>query len=104
MRPSPKLTLDDYQQLIRGLVVKRGFAKESVEQVFMLLVEEMGELGKAIRKTAGLKVDKKSRRHTVEEEAADVLWLLIDLCNRLEIELGPAFAKKEAKNIKRQWS
>lgn len=97
-------TLDDYQKLMAHLVVERGFDKETVPEVFTLLVEEMGELAKAIRKYNGQKVDKNSKHHDIEEEAADVFWLLIDLCNRLDIDLTKAFAAKEEKNQKRIWT
>jgi NTP pyrophosphatase (non-canonical NTP hydrolase) len=97
-------SLPEYQALVHRLVVERGFDKETVPEVFTLLIEEIGELAKAIRKANGQKVDQASRIHDVEEEAADVFWLLIDLCNRLDIDLASAFAAKEAKNQKRQWS
>jgi NTP pyrophosphatase (non-canonical NTP hydrolase) len=98
-----KPTLNDYQQLARELVIKRGFDKETVPEVFTILIEELGELAKAIRKTNGQKVDKNSRVYEVEEELADVFWLIIDLCNRLNIDLEQAFRNKEAKNQKRNW-
>ncbi len=97
------MSLPEYQKLIRRLIVERGFDKETVPEVFTLLVEEVGELAKAIRKTNGQKVDKTRRQHDVEEEAADVFWLLIDLCNRLNIDLAKAFAEKEDKNQNRTW-
>lgn len=97
------MELSDYQNLIKQLVIERGFDKETVPEVFTLLVEEMGELAKAIRKHNGQKVDLSRRQHEVEEEAADVFWLLIDLCNRLDINLAEAFSAKEAKNVKRVW-
>ena len=97
-------SLSDYQKLIRSLVVERGFDKETVPEVFTLLVEEVGELAKAIRKTNGQKIDKSRHQHDVEEELADVFWLLIDLCNRLDVDLAKAFADKEKINEKRQWS
>jgi len=97
------LTLSEYQRLVSELVVERGFDKETVPEVFTLLVEEMGELAKAIRQQNGQKVDVKSRAHDVQEEAADVFWLLIDICNRLDIDLAEAFASKERKNHKREW-
>jgi NTP pyrophosphatase (non-canonical NTP hydrolase) len=98
-----KTTLADYQDLVKKLVVERGFDKETVPEVFTLLVEEVGELAKAIRKANGQKVDKARRQHDVEEEAADVFWLLIDLCNRLDIDLAKAFEAKEKINQKRKW-
>ena len=99
-----KPSLQDYQALIRKLVVERGFDKETVPEVFTLLVEEIGELAKAIRKTNGQKTGAHSRQHEVAEEAADVFWLLVDLCNRLGVDLEAAFNAKETKNRKRNWS
>ena len=90
--------------MVRQLVIERGFDKETVPEVFTLLVEEVGELAKAIRKANGQKVDKASKVHDLEEEAADVFWLLIDLCNRLDIDLAKAFAAKEQKNRQRKWA
>ncbi|MDL2341868.1 MAG: MazG nucleotide pyrophosphohydrolase domain-containing protein [Patescibacteria group bacterium] len=96
-------TLADYQTLVAQLVVARGFDQETVPEVFTLLVEEVGELAKAIRKANGQKVDAQSQHHEVAEEAADVFWLLIDLCNRLGIDLQQAFLNKELKNANRVW-
>jgi NTP pyrophosphatase (non-canonical NTP hydrolase) len=98
-----KPTLADYQQLIRELVIERGFDKETVPEVFMLFLEEAGEFAKAARKVSGITTDKNSKVHNVEEEAADVFWLLIDLCNRLDIDLEKAFREKEVKNQQRVW-
>ena len=99
-----KPTLPELQQLVARLVIERGFDKETVPEVFTLLVEEVGELAKAIRKANGQKVDTASREHDIAEEAADVLWLLLDICNRLGIDLEQAFRDKELKNQKRKWA
>jgi NTP pyrophosphatase (non-canonical NTP hydrolase) len=98
------MTIPEYQALIRKLVVERGFDKETVPEVFTLLVEEVGELAKAIRKNNGQKVDKNSTHHDVEEELGDVLWLVLDLSNRLGIDLEKAFNDKEVKNQSRSWA
>lgn len=103
-KTTSSLTIPQYQSLIKQLVIERGFDKETVPEVFTLFIEETGELAKAIRKANGQKVDINSRQHNVEEEAADVFWLLIDLCNRLNIDLAKAFAEKEKKNQKRNWT
>lgn len=100
---SNDLTLTDYQALIKRLNKERGF-KESVPEVFMLFLEEAGEFAKAARKLSGVKVDKNSKKHDLDEEAADVFYLLLDLCNHLNIDLQKAFAAKEEKNQKRTWS
>lgn len=98
---SDKLSLKEYQELIAKLVVERGYDQETVDQVFTLLVEEVGELAKAIRKYNGQKVHTDSQTHNVAEELADVFWLIIDLCNRLDVDLAKAFDKKEQKNRSR---
>jgi NTP pyrophosphatase (non-canonical NTP hydrolase) len=97
-------TIKQYQDLIKKLVIGRGFDKETVPEVFTLLIEEVGELAKAIRKHNGQKVDLSRKQYDIEEEVADVFWLLLDLCNRLEIDLGKAFSNKEFKNSIREWT
>ena len=90
-------TLDDCQKLISELIIERGYDKESVAEVFTLLIEETGELAKAIRKYNGQKVHTDSQTHNVAEELADVLWLVMDLSNRLGVDLEKAFRAKEEK-------
>ena len=103
MKDISNLTVKEYQELTHKLVVERGFNQETINEVFTLLVEEVGELAKAIRIKTGQKVDKTSQVYSVEDEAADVFWLLLDLCNRLNIDLGKSFQAKEEKNAKRTW-
>lgn len=98
------MTLVDYQTLMKRLATERGFDTETVPEVFTLLVEEIGELAKAIRKSNGQKIDRNRAQHEVEEELADVFWLLIDLCNRLSIDLAKAFNAKEKINRRRKWT
>jgi NTP pyrophosphatase (non-canonical NTP hydrolase) len=103
MAATTNLTLPEYQKLIRQLAEERGFMDETITQVFTLLVEEVGELAKAIRKTNGQKVGGHSKQHMVAEEVADVFWLLVDICNRLDIDLAQAFTDKEVINQNRTW-
>ncbi len=97
MSSTKQFTLPEYQKLMKRLVRERGFDKETVPAVFMLLAEEVGELAKAIRKINGQKTSADSKTHIVQEEVADVFWLLIDLCNRLGIDLEKAFQRRKTK-------
>lgn len=97
-----KPTLEDFQKLISQLVIDRGYNQETVPEVLMLLIEEVGELAKAIRKLNGQKTHQDSKIHDAEEELADCLWLLIDISNRLDIDLEAAFRAKETKNKNRK--
>ena len=90
--------LADFQKLIKQLVVERGYNEETVPEVLMLLTEEVGELAKAIRKLNGQVTHQDSKVHQAGEELADCLWLLIDIANRLDIDLERAFRDKELKN------
>jgi NTP pyrophosphatase (non-canonical NTP hydrolase) len=99
-----KLTLSEYQELIKRLAAKRGFDSETIAQKFTLLMEECGELAKAARKVAQISTHQKHNSFDIEEEAADVFWVLIDLCNNLGVDLEEAFEKKEKLHQKRKWS
>jgi len=97
-------SLPEYQEQLEILVQELGFDNETIPELFMLLTEEVGEFAKSARKTSGIITDKKSKEYKVEEEAADVLWLLLNICNKMGINLNEAFKEKVAKNIKRKWS
>lgn len=96
-------TLRDFQEYVAELVKERGFDKETVSEMFMLFLEECGEMAKAARKTQKMKIDKKSEQFHLNEEAADVFIYLLDICNHFEIDLEKAFRDKEEINKKRLW-
>jgi len=96
-------TLADLQEYVEAMVVERGFKGESIAQRFMLLFEESGEFAKAARKAGGIKFAADTERKEVAHEAADVLIVLLGLCNMLDIDLEQAFREKEEKNKQRVW-
>ncbi|MBI3337538.1 MAG: nucleotide pyrophosphohydrolase [Candidatus Staskawiczbacteria bacterium] len=93
------------QHYIHEMVVRRGFDKETPRDVLLLLMEEVGELAKAIRKYVGLKTDKekKDKYPALEGELADVLIYILDLANLLQVSLFHALHEKEKENEKRSW-
>lgn len=102
----PKPTLADLQEYVRAMMVERNFRSdlEYLPKRFMLLTEEVGEFAKAARKTAGMRVAADSDQdQSVADEAADVLIVLLGLCNMLEIDLEQALRAKEEKNKQREW-
>lgn len=102
-RLKPKPTLKDFQNYVKEMVEARGFSDESPKDMFVLLVEEVGELARAIRKTQGIKMADDTKRAEMEDEFADCLIYLIDLANHYKINLEKAFRTKEKKNSKRVW-
>lgn len=97
-------TLNDLQRYIAEVCVERGWTKDSPAEKFVLFIEEVGELAKAMRKSFGLYEEKaKQRDMPLEEEFADVLSYLLDLANCFEIDLERAFREKEKVNESREW-
>jgi len=96
-------TLRDFQNYVAGLVKERGFEKETIPEMFMLFLEECGEMAKAARKTHKMKTDKNSEQFHLDHEAADVFIYLLDICNHFNIDLEKAFRDKEEINKKRIW-
>lgn len=101
LKKSP--TLCDFQKYVADLVKERGYEKETVPQIFMLLVEEVGEMAKAARKASGIHTDKNSEHFELEHEVSDVFTYLLDICNHFNIDLEKAFRDKEEINKKRVW-
>jgi len=93
--PAKGSTLAIYQQYLRDEFKERGFDTESVEQKFMLFVEEVGEFSKAIRKQADIQYAEDSKTRDLEAEAGDVLILFLDICNQLGIGAEDALRNKQ---------
>ena len=102
LKESP--VLSDFQQYVREMVVERGFDDETAPEIFMLFLEECGELAKAARKLSNMHTDEQSAVHNLEHEAADVFMYLLDICNHFNVDLEKAFRAKEEINKQRTWS
>ena len=100
-------SLAQIQDYIKQVVELRGFANQSIQETMLLLLEETGELAKAVRKAAtrmSVDVDKMQNYDTVESEAADVFFVLTAVCNQMGVNLLHALKEKEAVNCERNWS
>jgi NTP pyrophosphatase (non-canonical NTP hydrolase) len=97
-------TLKDLQRYLDSVCRERGWTKDTASEKFVLFIEEVGELAKAMRKAVGLYEERaKERAMPLEEEFADVLSYLLDLANCFHIDLEAAFRAKEAINKTRTW-
>lgn len=100
------MSLNEIQHYIKEVIDIRGFGNQLVEQQLLLLMEEVGELAKAIRKEAtDMCIDRSKivNYDTVESEIADVFIVLASICNNRNINLYDAIINKEKRNIKRVW-
>lgn len=100
-----QLSLEQLQDYMRRMVRERGFVQETPRDTMLLLVEEVGELAKALRKHIGLKIDqeKVEAYGALKHELADVLILLLVLSNSCDVDLFEALHDKERKNSLRTW-
>ena len=99
-------TLQEVQQYIKDVIKIRGFSNQEIEKTMLLLLEEVGELAKSIRKNAtDMRIDNNKANHydTIESEVADVFIVLCSVCNKLDIDLYKALKDKEQENINRIW-
>ena len=96
-------TLKKLQAYVKKTGEERGFSDETIQDSFMLLVEEIGEVAKALRPLHNVKMASDSVQSELSHELADVQLLLLSLCNKLGINLADAVIEKETKNRKRIW-
>ena len=95
-------SLAQIQAYAKATFAYRGF-DAGVKDEFLMLVEESGELAKALRKHNGVKMASDAPDQNIAHEAADVLWALMTICNLVGIDLEQAFRDKEEKNKLRVW-
>jgi NTP pyrophosphatase (non-canonical NTP hydrolase) len=103
LKPNP--TLADIQQYVIDLEEERDFTQHGVVDQSLLLVEEIGELCKVIRKshtTMGIDVAKKYDLDAAGE-IADITIMLCAVANRLGVDIEQALRDKEEHNKKRTW-
>lgn len=65
---------------------------------FSRLVEEVGEVGEQLSLSEGIKKHKKFNKSVLKEEIGDVLFVLLALSNKLNIDLSEAFEKVRQKH------
>jgi len=99
-------SLTDIQEYIRKVIELRGFEDETPEKLMLQMLEEVGELAKALRKELGYKIDvsKIGKYGNVSNEIADVFIFLLSLCNTLNISVFEALVHKEEENVDRKWN
>jgi len=98
-------SLNDLQEYIQRVINARGFGDETAADALLMLVEEVGELAKAIRKSRGMFVDPDRLENygDIEGELADCFVLLLSIANAEKINLFDALIAKETENCNRHW-
>ena len=93
----PKLNV--FKNVTHQLCVKKGWHKASIEQVWLYLTEEIGELAGSIRRSKNQFRDEK--RVKLEDEMGDVFSYLFQLAGMLDIDLDEMWKKNQIKALKK---
>lgn len=96
-------SLTKLQKYIWQMNVERGFNTEDAGKKMVMLMEEVGELAKAVRKQVGLKFTDTTKQTEVAEELADVQIVLLGLASLMGEDMYEAVLAKERKNRRRSW-
>lgn len=101
--PTKDDSLRKLQAYIWQMNIDRKFDTKDASKKLVMLLEEAGELAKAVRKHVGLKFDETTTTKDVEEELADVQIVLLGLAGMLGVDMFDAVVKKEKHNQTRKW-
>ena len=93
--------LNNFKNQTRDLCIKKGWHKASVEQVWLYLIEEIGELAGSIRRSKNQFKDDK--RVKLEDEMGDVFSYLFQLAGMLDIDLDAMWTKNQFKALKKYY-
>ena len=96
-------SLAELQKYIWQMNIERGFNTEDASKKLVMLMEEVGELAKAIRKQVGMKFTDTTKQQELREELADVQIVLLGLASMLGEDMFSAVIDKENKNRTRKW-
>ena len=95
-------TIAQLKALIAEFRKKRGWTKEDPKDLALSLILEASELLEHFQWITGDEVLQNQKiKNAIGEEMSDVLWWLISLGRRLDIDLADAFEKKMVKNDKK---
>lgn len=98
---TPSDALAQMQRYYERVARLRGYGDETVQDTMMLLMEEVGELARAIRKRLELRRDGNPITNDAAMELADIQLYVLHLANLLDIDLANAVLQKERVNDRR---
>lgn len=102
--PYNDVTVSFLQEYVENAEIRKGHIDDSIKTKLMILVEEFGELAKALRIFKNMRVHADTARPNLSDEFGDVLYLVIALANRCNVDLAQALMKKIAKDEKKVYS
>jgi NTP pyrophosphatase (non-canonical NTP hydrolase) len=97
----PAPALKAFQEYYRRTAIQRGYAKERPKDCLLLMVEEVGELARALRKREKLTRHGPFGDSNEGHELADVFLYVIHMANALGLDLASVVKEKEFINLEK---
>lgn len=101
-RPIPRPALGAFQQYYRRVAMQRGYKSESPKDCLLLMVEEVGELAREIRRRERLVRHGATGSESSEsKELADIFLYVVHMANVLDLDLSKIVQDKELINLQK---
>jgi len=96
------MTIEEAQKQVDEWINTTGVRYFNELTNMTILTEEVGELARIMSRTYGEQSFKESdKKHSLPDEMADILWVLICLANQTGVNLTEAFQKNMEKKTLR---
>ncbi|WP_291529340.1 nucleotide pyrophosphohydrolase [Bacteroides sp. UBA939] len=95
------MTLEEAQNQVDNWIKEYGVRYFSELTNMAILTEEVGELARVMSRKYGDQSFKEGEKDNIEEEIADILWVLLCIANQTGVNLTEAFAHSLEKKTKR---
>ena len=101
LRTVPAPGVRAFQHYYRRVATQRGYETEGARDCLLLMVEEIGELARSVRKSTGLIRHGREVDADEAKELADVFIYVVHMANILNVDLSTIVQRKELANLDR---
>jgi NTP pyrophosphatase (non-canonical NTP hydrolase) len=95
------MTLEEAQKQVDSWIKEYGVRYFSELTNMAVLTEEVGELARVMARRYGDQSFKEGEKDNLDDEMADVLWVLLCIANQTGVDLTEAFTRNLEKKTKR---
>ncbi|MCD8092948.1 MAG: nucleotide pyrophosphohydrolase [Bacteroides sp.] len=95
------MTLEGAQKQVDSWIKEYGVRYFSELTNMAVLTEEVGELARVMARRYGDQSFKEGEKDNLDDEMADVLWVLLCIANQTGVDLTEAFTRNLEKKTKR---
>ena len=95
------MTLEEAQKQVDSWIKEYGVRYFSELTNMAVLTEEVGELARVMARKYGDQSFKEGEKDYLDDEIADVLWVLLCIANQTGVNVTEAFARNLEKKTKR---